>query len=145
MGQKAFMPFDKDIIITRLEERLTSFPVRFAVLYGSFAAGRPTPVSDIDLAVYVDQIDDFLDVVNAVEEAFPDHRIDIVNLKGKPALIYYEALASGITFLIQDEAFFKREKFRVMRDYLDFKPTHDRLLRDMLQRIDEGTYGNPAG
>ena len=139
------MPFDKDSIITQLEERLAPFPIRFAVLYGSYATDRPTPVSDIDLAVYVDEIDDFLDVVNAAEEAFPEHRIDVVNLKGKPALIYYEALASGITFLMRDEAFFKQEKFRVMREYLDFKPMHDRLLRDMLQRIEEGTYGNPAG
>ncbi len=139
------MPLDKDTIIARLEDRLAPFPVRFAVLYGSYAAGRPTPVSDIDLAVYVEEIDDFLDVVNAADEAFPDHRIDVVNLKGKPALIYYEALASGIMFLMRDEAFFKQEKFRVMREYLDFKPTHDRLLKDMLQRIKEGRYGKPAG
>jgi len=46
--------------------------------------------------------------------------------------------------LIQDDAFFWQEKFRVMRQYLDFKPMHDRLLNDMLQRIDEGTYGKPA-
>lgn len=139
------MPFDKNTIISRLEDRLAPFPVRFAVLYGSYAAGRPTPVSDIDLAVYVDQIDDFLDVINAVDEVFPRHRIDVINLKDKPALIYYEVLSSGLVFLVRDEAFFKQEKFRVMREYLDFKPMHDRLLRDMLQRIDEGTYGEPAG
>ncbi|MCH8961912.1 MAG: nucleotidyltransferase domain-containing protein [Bacteroidetes bacterium] len=139
------MSFNKDDIIARFTERLSPFPVRFAVLYGSYAADRPTPVSDIDLAVYVDEIEDFLDVVVAAEEAFPEHRVDVVNLKGKTALIYYEALASGLSFLIRDDAFFRQEKFRVMREYLDFKPMHDRLLTDMLQRIDEGTYGKPAG
>ncbi len=129
------MSFNKNDIIARFTERLSPFPVRFAVLYGSYAADRPTPVSDIDLAVYVDEI----------EEAFPKHRVDVVNLKGKSALIYYEVLASGLSFLIRDDAFFQQEKFRVMREYLDFKPMHDRLLNDMLQRIDEGTYGKPAG
>ncbi len=139
------MSLNKNVIIARLKDRLAALPVRFAVLYGSYAADRPTPVSDIDLAVYVDEIEDFLEVVVAIEEAFPEHRIDVVNLKGKTALIYYEVLASGLSFLIRDDAFFRQEKFRVMREYLDFKPMHDRLLTDMLQRIDEGMYGKPAG
>jgi hypothetical protein len=28
-----------------------------------------------------------------------------------------------------------------MRDYLDFKPVHDRILRDMERRLDNGRYG----
>lgn len=135
---------DKETMVTRLAEHLTRYPLRFAMLYGSYSRGRATPVSDVDLAVYVDTFDDFLRIAAEIDAAFPERRVDIVQLKEQPALIYYEILATGTKIDIRDEDFFYAEKLRVMREYLDFRFTYERLMEDMLQRIDRGGYGKRA-
>jgi predicted nucleotidyltransferase len=128
----------------------------FAVLYGSHAAGRATPVSDIDVAVYVGEAGDFLATAGALDEAmtqatgsgplgrFPGTRVDVVDLREQPAPVYYEILASGQLLFTTDDAFFKEEKLRVMREYLDFRPTYERVLEAMDQRLENGTYGKPS-
>lgn len=116
----------------------------FAVLYGSHAAGRATPVSDIDVAAYVEEAGDVLAVAAALDEVFPGTRVDFVNLRGQPSLLYYEVLASGRLLFARDEAFFQEEKLRVMREYLDFRPTYERVLDAMDRRLANGTYGKPA-
>ena len=135
------MPERTDII-RRLRACLEPLPLRFAVLYGSYAAGRPTPVSDLDVAVYADTLAAYREAVRTVDEAFPGLRTDVVHLKKQPALIYYEVLATGHLLFVDEESFFQRERLRVMREYLDFQPTHQRLLDDMRQRLREGTYGS---
>jgi predicted nucleotidyltransferase len=108
---------------------------------GSVAEERATPISDVDLAVYVEDRDDFLGLVVELDEAVPDRRVDVMNLMRQPALIYYRVLATGDLIHVTDEKFYHDEKFRVMREYLDFKPMHDRILRDMERRLDDGAYG----
>jgi uncharacterized protein len=120
-------------------------PARFGVLYGSHAEGTPRPFSDVDVAVYMDDFDDLLDLSVALEEALGDVPLDLVNLKDKPALFYYEVLASGEVLAIRDQDFFQKEKYRVMREYLDFKWTHERIMDDMFDRIEKGTYGRRQG
>ncbi|QXD16446.1 nucleotidyltransferase domain-containing protein [Rhodocaloribacter litoris] len=118
---------DRHTVLERLRSVLERHPVRFGLLYGSYAAGRPTPVSDIDVAVYADRPEELLDVVVALEEAFSGHRVDVMNLKDKPALVYYEVLASGVPVLVRDPSFLEAETYRVMREYLDFQPIHERI------------------
>ena len=115
--------------------------VRFAVLYGSHAAGRATPVSDIDVAAYIDEASDVLTVAATLNETFPETRVDLVDLREQPSLVYYEILAEGRLLFARDEAFFKSEKLRVMREYLDFRPTYERVLDAMDRRLEAGTYG----
>ena len=118
--------------------------VRFAVLYGSHAEGRATPVSDLDVAAYVDDAGDFLAAAAVLDETFPEMRVDLVDLSAQPSLVYYEILASGRVLFAHDEDFFQKEKLRVMREYLDFRPTYERVLDAMDQRLETGTYGKPA-
>jgi predicted nucleotidyltransferase len=125
----------------RLRTVLDRPSVPFSVLYGSVAAGQDTPVSDVDVAVYVEDSGHFLDLVVALEEAFPEHRVDVTNLARQPSWVVYRVLATGETIHVADEALYHDVKFRAMRDYLDFKPVHDRILRDMEHRLENGRYG----
>lgn len=120
-------------------------PARFGVLYGSHAEGTPRPFSDVDVAVYMDDFDDLLNLSVALEDALGDRPLDLVNLKDKPALFYYKVLASGEVLAIRDQDFFQKEKYRVMREYLDFQWTHERIMDDMFDRIEKGTYGRGQG
>jgi predicted nucleotidyltransferase len=131
----------KQTLIDALKPVLQRHPVPFAVLHGSVAADQATPVSDVDVAVCVEDRSDFLTLVVELDEALPDHRVDVMNLARQPALIYYRILATGEVIHLADEELYHDEKFRVMREYLDFKPMHDRILRDMERRLDDGAYG----
>jgi predicted nucleotidyltransferase len=135
-------PADLDATVTRVLREQSG--VRFAVLYGSRAEGRATPVSDLDVAAYVDDAGDFLAAAAALDETFPEMRVDLVDLSAQPSLVYYEILASGRVLFAHDEDFFQKEKLRVMREYLDFRLTYERVLDAMDQRLETGTYGKPA-
>ena len=137
----SFMAQSRQAINDALRPVLKRHSVPFAVLHGSVAAGQATPISDVDVAVYVDDQDCFLTVVAELDEAVPDRRVDVMNLARQPALIYYRVLATGDVIHLADEELYQDEKFRVMREYLDFKPTHDRILQDMERRLDDGAYG----
>lgn len=135
------MSIDKQSLIRQLRTVLRQHSVPFAVLHGSVAAERATPVSDVDVAVYVESRDVFLTLVVELDEALPDYRVDVMNLAHQPARIVYRVLASGERIHVADEELYHEVKFRAMRDYLDFKPVHDRILRDMERRLDNGQYG----
>ena len=98
-------------------------------------------MSDVDVAVYVEERDRFLRLVVALDEALPERRVDVMNLAHQPAWVVYRVLASGEIIHVADEALYHEVKFRAMREYLDFKPVHDRILRDMERRLDDGRYG----
>jgi len=120
-------------------------PARFGVFYGSHAEATSRPFSDVDVAVYMDDFDDLLNLSVALEDALGNRPLDLVNLKDKPALFYYKVLASGEVLAIRDQDFFQKEKYRVMREYLDFQWTHERIMDDMFDRIEKGAYGRGQG
>lgn len=129
-------------VIERLRPVLEVHPVRFALLHGSFADDRATPISDVDVALYVEDRDAFLRLVVALDEAIPERQVDVMNLTQQSALVYYRVLSTGTLIYMADEELYYEEKYRVMREYLDFKPVHDRILRDMDRRIEDGRYGD---
>ena len=135
------MSIDKQALLDRLRTGLQRPSIPFSVLHGSVAAEQETPVSDVDVAVYVEEQDHFLDLVVALDEALPERRVDVTNLARQPSWVVYRVLATGETIHVADEELYHNVKFRAMRDYLDFKPVHDRILRDMERRLDNGRYG----
>jgi predicted nucleotidyltransferase len=136
-----FVSVDKQELLDRLRKILDQPSIPFSVLHGSMAAGRETPVSDVDVAVYVEEQDRFLDLVVRLDEALPERRVDVTNLARQPSWIVYRVLATGETIHVADEALYHDVKFRAMREYLDFKPVHDRILQDMERRLERGRYG----
>lgn len=135
------MSVDKQGLLERLCTVLDRPSIPFSVLHGSIAAGQYTPVSDVDVAVYVEDSGPFLDLVVALDEALPEHQVDVTNLARQPPWVVYRVLATGETIHVADEALYHDVKFRAMRDYLDFKPVHDQILRDMERRLEDGQYG----
>ena len=57
---------DKQALLDRLQTVLRQPSIPFSVLHGSVAAERDTPVSDVDVAVYVEERDRFLRLVVAL-------------------------------------------------------------------------------
>lgn len=136
-----------------LADELSKFSVKFAVVYGSIVSGKQTDVSDIDLAVYCDNEEEYVRLAGLLTEKFVGVRLDVVNLKSLSSTDCYGILSKGrVVFLSsrglapseRGDDFYKRIKFKVMREYLDFEGTRRRIMIDMVQRIENGKYGRPA-
>lgn len=96
--------------------------VKFAYLFGSVARGTTGPLSDIDIAVYLDgRIDRFnykLKLMESLARAMKTENFDLVVLNDATPLLGYEIIRSGV---VLKENRSKRILFetRVMREYLD--------------------------
>jgi predicted nucleotidyltransferase len=86
----------------------TKYPgICFAYLFGSAASGNLSPQSDIDIAIYLEHIEDKIkllpDITGEVEKIFPARKTDIILLNNAGELIAMEALKGRILF-IREEA-----------------------------------------
>jgi predicted nucleotidyltransferase len=129
----------------RIEEELQRWPqIRFALLYGSRANGRPRPDSDWDVAIY---LDDALDagerldlqrrIVAGLAPAVP---IDLVVLNEAPPLLGHRALR-GERLFVRDKTLYTRYFVKTVGMALDQAPMarfHAEARRKRLQERDVG-------
>jgi len=103
--------------ISKIIEIIKSHPNVIAIyLFGSHAKGEATPLSDIDIAVILE---------NPTPESEADigslssPEIDVVLFHRLPLHIKYEVLKYGKGIFVRDEEKLLEIKLRVMREYLD--------------------------
>ena len=104
---------------------LESHPkVIFSYLFGSLAKGRPLPLSDVDIAVYLADslsvIDDKLDILGKLMEILQTDEIDLVVLNTASISMVMNVLKCKK--IIVDKDPFARHVFESlsMRKYFDF-------------------------
>jgi predicted nucleotidyltransferase len=127
------LPTDIATRLSDLGRALESCPaVVFAYLFGSAARGDLTPLSDVDLAVYVaesaDPVEARLDVVGTVTSHLGTDEVDVVILNTAPTALVGRIL--GTRRVILDREPFRRHRFESLRlrEYLDFRIFEHRLL-----------------
>jgi len=103
--------------ISKIIEIIKSHPNVIAIyLFGSYAKGEATPLSDIDIAVILE---------NPTPESEADigslssQEIDVVLLHRLPLHIRYEVFKYGREIFVRDEEKLLEIKLKVMREYLD--------------------------
>lgn len=125
----------KEEIIRALQRHFQSRAV-FALLFGSFAAGRATAESDVDVAVYlIDKprsVDEQLDLLSETSE-LPGRRTDCIILNTADIIITMQALFNGELIINNDPGFFLDFKARKMSEYIDFKRDR-KIIEDNLLR-----------
>jgi predicted nucleotidyltransferase len=95
---------DRELILAACRDALlVSFPNAWAIyVYGSFARGDQTPVSDVDLAVLLppdENIGDLLSVISDVASRV--HReIDLVDIRRVSDVLRREVLMEGIALYV---------------------------------------------
>jgi predicted nucleotidyltransferase len=99
--------------------------IRFAYLFGSYAKNSQTSLSDVDIAVYLDErLDFFTQRLKLMEEISRDiggRSIDLVVLNDSSLILQYEVISHCV--ILKDNAS-ERVDFetRVLRNYLDTEP-----------------------
>lgn len=102
--------------------------IKFAYLFGSCARGQAGPLSDIDLAVYLDyRLDPFTAKLRYLEELYRllnTERCDLVVLNNAPLILQYEVIRYGKVLKENKQ---RRVSFetKVIREYLDTEPLRE--------------------
>lgn len=119
-----------------------------AYLYGSQARGRAGPLSDVDLAVWLDPALDrhqrwktMIELMGSAGECLDTNEVQVVVLNTAPPLLVDRALRHGIR--LADNAPTKRIRLetRAALDFLDLEPLRKRLSGEVSRRIEEGHFG----
>jgi predicted nucleotidyltransferase len=96
--------------------------VKFAYLFGSIASGKAGPLSDLDLAIYLDRrLDSFkyrLQLMERLARLLKSEKFDLVVLNSASIVLKYEVVKNGI--ILKDDRP-RRVMFEtaVLQEYLD--------------------------
>jgi predicted nucleotidyltransferase len=131
-----------DIARRRLGTLLDRDGVVAALLFGSQATGRAGPLSDIDVAVWLDpelDSDARLEMRLRLSAALGD--VDLVVLNDASPLLIQRARQSGTVLIDRDPRARVRLETRALIEYLDTKPLREELARGTRNRLKEGRFG----
>ncbi len=118
---------EKEEILPKIKPIFESYPeIKLVYLFGSQISGKTGPLSDVDLAFYLDEKDKKrmfeikFELMDKISRSLGTDKIDIViiNLTDSPELKY--------NIIKEGELVFKRDPFkiliepRILNDYFDF-------------------------
>lgn len=134
-------------LFEKLKSILGSDPeIVFAYCFGSYGKGRPHPLSDVDIALYLsaevrDTFAKKLKLQEILSKILLTDEIDLVILNDAPVSLAIEVLRSGKLLASSDEE--KRCDFevRVMKEYLDTLWLRELSERSLIDRVRDGKYG----
>ena len=114
-------------------------PIRFAYLFGSYAMGRANAMSDVDVAVYLDDSQDFftmrLKLMEQIHRHVGDH-IDLVVLNDSSVVLQYEVIRHDK--VLKDNKQLRVEfETTVLREYLDSEPLREVHREELKKSFDK--------
>ena len=121
--------------LEKILAELKSHPKVVAIyLFGSYARGEATLLSDIDIAVILKDIDPKTE--GEIGSLYSD-KIDLALFHRLPIYIQFEVLKEGKELFLADEEYLKEVRFQVIRDYLEHEWLYRRLKEDILSETTE--------
>src|SRR3990172_6782562 len=122
--------------------------VILAYLFGSYARGRPSPISDVDFAVLLSEaipreayLEYQIALIQGLTRIFRSDEVQVVILNQAPPLLAYAVIVHGRELLCRDAP--ARVRFRVSatQRYLDTQPLRKVQAEATARRIREGQFG----
>jgi len=129
------MAFDRDTLMTRLRELLEPrSEILEAYLFGSTARGEAQRHSDLDIAVYIDELDadrGFFGyraaLIADLMSGLKTNSVDLVILNQAPPLLYHRVLRDGIRVVSRDLRATTTREAQALSRYCDFIPQLDKI------------------
>jgi predicted nucleotidyltransferase len=111
--------------------------VVFAYLFGSLAKGKPTPLSDIDIAVYLSTEEDLpekkLEILGGLNDILGTDEVDLVMLNSAPLVLEIGILENKQVIVDKDPFFRHKYESLVMRKSFDFSVKESTILRSLFR------------
>ena len=131
-------------MINKLKKYFENCDYDFVLLFGSYADGTNSSLSDIDIAVYKKNLDlKDLGYDNAMLESLLKLKIDTVilnKLEQKNPLLAFNIIKNHQVLFLKSETNYINFKTRSQLSYLDHKPLLESNMRDLKNRIDTNTF-----
>ena len=111
--------------------------VKLAYVFGSWAEGRATDRSDVDVAVYVgDRLGwrDYVALKNELEDAV-GRPVDLVVLDNAPPALAYQAVARGMLIMAVDTGLMADVEAKVVKEWLDLRPRLEAYYEAVIRRL----------
>ena len=107
--------------------------VLFAYLFGGLASGRVTPLSDVDIAVYVLTNSDFheykLELFDKLTEALRTAELDLIILNTAPLSLAGRILQTKKVLVDKDPPYRYEYESRTLRKFFDFSIKEEDFFR----------------
>lgn len=100
------------------------------LLFGSWARGEPSPLSDVDIAVLL-QAPDRHDEAE-IGSLYSD-QVDVVLFHRLPLYIQFEVLKTGQELFVRDEEAYAQIRHAVLRDYLEIAHLYRAMVAEALR------------
>jgi len=133
--------------IIELQQRLNRYPeIVAAYLFGSVVTGKMTPMSDVDIALLLEEPTSFrrelllsFDVISDVQKIFQrESDVKVLNrIKNLPLL--YDILSKGKLIYERDRQIHREFVAHSMIAYHDFQPVHEIAMRKYARSLKRGT------
>lgn len=127
--RRDYLKMSKEDIIKIIKKTAEKFDsVIFIILFGSIATDEKSPISDIDIAAYIDETkgDNLfkfqLKLLGAFNNAFKTDEIDLVILNEAPPALKYEIVKNGILVFCRNESVYDEFYLRATKEFFDFYP-----------------------
>lgn len=118
-------------VVQRIVAEIQQHPKVVAILlFGSWARGEQMPISDVDIAVLLDNPDssDEADIGSMYSPT-----VDVVLFHRLPVRIQFQVLKEGKPLFVCDEEKLKEVTFRVMRQYHEMQWLYRRYFEEVLR------------
>ena len=97
--------------------------VSFALIFGSYASGRQTKLSDLDIAIYFDNPPDGLDLlslINTISDLI-GIEVDLAVLNNASAFLRHQVMKNYVALTIKDRVNYRRFREKTITDYDEYK------------------------
>ncbi len=125
-----------------VQDALMQQGVEFAYLFGSVAEGKAGPLSDVDVAVYLDpglsrkqRFEKRLQCIGIITQALQRNDVDVVVINDTDADLVQDVLVHGVLIFCHDPGVLADFRYQFTREYLDFAYYREQYWRASLDRI----------
>ena len=124
-----------------------------AFIFGSYAAGRPRPTSDVDVAILLSTpiretyLEKRLSLMAEIAIVIGTDNLDVLILNEAPASLAYRVLKEGQLLYLKKGAEKQLVKFKAQTfdRYCDYQPVQRFFSAALERRIKEGSFGGRQG
>lgn len=132
----------KELISKEALDLFKAYPIKFAYLFGSYARNDVGPMSDIDIAIYLDdeidenkRFDIRLELIGKVGRLLKTEKLDLIILNDVDIALAYQVVYDGKIIYCKDELKRIRFEARTMSQYFDQQYYYRRHAKMTIDRI----------
>ncbi len=146
MIKRKIIKHDVKKLFPELKRRLfKEEDIVFCYIFGSYGKGKVSPLSDVDIAVYLktkkDLFERKIEILGIANEILKTDEVDLIILNEAPLSLIHSVFRTGKLLFSRDELL--RVKFfaKNLKEYMEMGYYRERFWNSMKKRIKEGKFG----